>query len=337
MPDTSPAAAGIAPAATDPVTAEILAALSQPQKVLPARLFYDEAGCALFNRITDLPEYYVTRAEMALLDQHAAAIASHAPAGAVLVEYGASDEGKGLRLLDAVPGAVPGTALGADPGVGRFAAYAPVDIAPAALAGIAERLRATRPALPVHTIVADFTRPLVLPLAVRDRPAFGFFPGSTIGNFRPPIAAQFLRQARDTLAGAGEPVLVVGTDLRKDPAVLIPAYDDAAGVTAAFNRNILRHVNRLTGADFDPDAFAHRAIWNVHEGRIEMHLQSRAGQTVRIANRTIAFAPGETIHTEDSYKHTREGFEALAGRAGWRSTGFWTDPLGLFGMHLLRG
>ena len=334
MPDDHPAA-GTVPAAPDPmtdaVTAEILAALSGPQKVLPARLFYDEAGCALFNRITELPEYYVTRAEVALLDRHAAAIASHAPAGAVLVEYGASDEGKGLRLLDAKPG--------------RFAAYAPIDIAPAALAAIADRLRVARPDLPVHTIAADFTRPLDLLPPVRDRPAFGFFPGSTIGNFRPEMAVRFLRQARDTLAGigagtgmeAGEPLLVVGTDLCRDPGVLIPAYDDDAGVTAAFNRNILHHVNRLAGADFESDAFSHRAIWNVHEGRIEMHLQSRTAQSVRIAGRTIAFAAGETIHTEDSYKHTREGFEALADRAGWRSAGFWTDPLGLFGMHLLRG
>ena len=330
MPDNDPAA-GIVPAAPDPmadaVTTEILAALLGPQKVLPARLFYDEAGCALFGRITALPEYYVTRAEMALLDRHAAAIASHAPAGAVLVEYGASNEGKGLRLLDAEPG--------------RLIAYAPIDIAPAALAAIAGRLRTARSSLAVHTIAADFTRPLVLPPPVRDRPTFGFFPGSTIGNFRPEMAVRFLRQARDTLAGtgvkAGEPLFAVGTDLRKDPAVLIPAYDDAAGVTAAFNRNILRHVNRLTGADFDPDAFSHRAIWNLHEGRIEMHLQSRTAQSVQIAGRTIAFASGETIHTEDSYKHTREGFEALADRAGWRSAGFWTDPLGLFGMHLLRG
>ncbi len=322
MPDDSPAA-GLVRLATDAVTDEIVAALSQPQKALPARLFYDEAGCALFGRITQLPEYYVTRAELALLDRHAAQIASQAPDGAALVEYGASDEAKAARLLDA--------------GTGRFGAYVPVDIAPAALAAIADRMRASHPGLDVRTIAADFLLPLVLPDAVRGRPAFGFFPGSTIGNFRPPLVVRFLRGVRDTLSHTDAPAFVVGTDLRKDPATMIPAYDDAAGVTAAFNRNILRHVNRLTGADFDPDAFAHRAVWNIHEGRIEMHLQSRGAQTVRIGGRAIAFAAGETIHTEDSYKHTRDGFLSLAAAAGWRSAGFWTDPLGLFGMHLLRG
>ena len=322
MPDDSPAG-GLLPIATDPVIAEIAAALSEPQKALPARLFYDEAGCALFGRITQLPEYYVTRAEMALLDRHAAEIASHAPDGAALVEYGASDEAKAVRLLDA--------------GAARFAAYVPIDIAPGALAAMEGRLHVSHPGLAVQPVAADFLLPLALPDAVRGRPAFGFFPGSTIGNFRPPMVVRFLRGVRATLSGTEAPALVVGTDLRKDPSAMIPAYDDAAGVTAAFNRNILRHVNRLTGADFDPDAFAHRAIWNVQEGRIEMHLQSRAAQTVRLGGRAIAFAAGETIHTEDSYKHTRESFLALATTAGWRSAGFWTDPGGLFGMHLLRG
>lgn len=303
--------------------AEIVAGLSGQQKTLPAKLFYDEAGCALFNRITQLPEYYVTRAETALLALHAPEIAAHAPAGAALLEYGASDEAKGVRLLDAEPG--------------RFAAYVPVDIAAAALGAIAARMRDSHPGLPVHTIAADFLQPLALPHAVSALPVCGFFPGSTIGNFRPPMVVRFLRQARETLAGTEAPMFAIGTDLRKEPARLIPAYDDAAGVTAAFNRNILLHVNRLADADFDPDAFAHRAIWNAHEGRIEMHLQSRAAQTVRLAGATIRFAAGETIHTEDSYKHTPDGFLALAADAGWRSGGFWSDPDGLFGMHLLRG
>ena len=332
MPDDSPAA-GFVPIATDAVAREIVAALSGPQKTLPARLFYDEAGCALFGQITELPEYYVTRAEMSLLARHAPEIARQAPDGAALVEYGASDEVKAVTLLDAGAPS-PGTP---SLGTSRFGMYVPIDIAPAALDAIARRMRSSHPGLDILPVAADFLLPLALPAAARDRPAFGFFPGSTIGNFRPPMVVQFLRSVRTTLGHTTAPAFVVGTDLRKDPSVLIPAYDDAAGVTAAFNRNILHHVSRLTGADFDPDAFAHRAIWNVHEGRIEMHLQSRGSQTVRLAGRTIHFAAGETIHTEDSYKHTRESFLALANEAGWRSAGFWTDPAGLFGMHLLRG
>ncbi len=302
---------------------EILAGLSAPQKTLPAKLFYDEAGCALFNRITLLPEYYVTRAEMALLDRHAPEIAAHAPPGAALVEYGASDEAKGVALLDA--------------GRRPFAAYVPVDIAEPALLAIAGRMRGSHPALAVVPVAADFLQPLALPPAVAGLPPFGFFPGSTIGNFRPPMVRRFLRTVRATLSGVEAPGFVVGTDLRKDPSRLLPAYDDGAGITAAFNRNILLHVNRIADGDFDPDAFAHRAVWNAHEGRIEMHLESRTAQAVRVAGRTVRFRAGESIHTEDSYKHTPDGFRALAAEAGWRSGGFWRDPDGLFGMHLLRG
>ncbi len=314
------------PDATEPagtVLDEILAGLSSPQKTLPAKLFYDEAGCALFNRITRLPEYYVTRAEMALLDRHADEIAAHAPPGAALVEYGASDEAKGVALLDA--------------GRRDFAAYVPVDIAAPALAAIAGRMRDSHPVLDVVTVAADFLRPLALPQAVARLPAFGFFPGSTIGNFRPPMVKRFLRTVRDTLAGTEAPGFVVGTDLRKDPSRLVPAYDDGEGITAAFNRNILHHVNRIAEAEFDPDAFVHRAVWNAQDGRIEMHLESRRAQAVRVAGQTIRFRAGETIHTEDSYKHTPDGFLALARQAGWGSGGFWSDPDGLFGMHLLRG
>ncbi len=302
---------------------EILAGLSAPQKTLPAKLFYDEAGCALFNRITLLPEYYVTRAEMALLHRHAPEIAAYAPPGAALIEYGASDEAKGVALLDA--------------GRRDFTAYVPVDIADPALLAIADRMRRSHPALAVVTVAADFLQPLALPPAVAGLPPFGFFPGSTIGNFRPPMVRRFLRTVRATLSAADAPGFVVGTDLRKDPSRLLPAYDDSEGITAAFNRNILHHVNRIADAEFEPDAFAHRVVWNAHEGRIEMHLESRTAQAVRVAGRTVRFRAGETIHTEDSYKHTPAGFLALAAEAGWRSGGFWSDPDGLFGMHLLRG
>ncbi len=306
---------------------EILSGLAAAQKTLPAKLFYDEAGCALFGRITELPEYYVTRAEMALLAHHAGEIAAHAPEGAALVEYGASDEAKGMALVDARPGA--------------FSAYVPIDIAPAALDAIAGRMRASHPALLVLPVAADFLQPLDLPPQVGDRPPFGFFPGSTIGNFRPPMVRRFLGNVRDTLSATSPagvpPRLLVGTDLRKDKATLIPAYDDPAGITAAFNLNMLTHVNRIADADFDPARFSHRAVWNAHEGRIEMHLESRSAHTVTVAGQPIRFRANETIHTEDSYKHTREGFAALALSAGWKSGGFWTDPGALFGMHLLLG
>ncbi len=305
--------------------ADILAGLRAQQKSLPSRLFYDEAGCVLFGKITELPEYYVTRAEMALLAADADDIVSGSPADSVLVEYGASDESKAAVLLRA--------------GAGHLTAYVPIDIAGPALALLQDRMRHTHPTLDVEPVEADFTSRVMLPAVAADRPRLGFFPGSTIGNFEPEMVLRFLRQARADLsrgaAGTEGPRFVIGTDLRKDPAVLLPAYDDAAGVTAAFNRNILRHVNRIADADFDPDLFAHRAAWNEQEGRIEMHLVSRLPQGVRVAGHAIGFAAGESIHTESSYKHTREGFLALAARAGWVADGFWTDPASRFGMHRL--
>ncbi len=305
------------------VTVEILSGLTAAQKTLPAKLFYDDAGCALFERITRLPEYYVTRAENALLARHAAEIAAHAPIGAALVEYGAADESKGMRLVDA--------------GTRAFTAYVPIDIAPGALDAIVSRMGESHPAMPVLPVAADFMQPLVLPATLSDRPCFGFFPGSTIGNFRPPAVHRFLGNVRETLSGTATPMLVVGTDLRKDETMLIPAYDDADGVTARFNLNILSHVNQIAAGDFDTATFRHRARWNAHEGRVEMHLESLVNQSVMVAGTPISFRRGETIHTEDSYKHTREGFVALAQAAGWRSGGFWSDPDGLFGMHLLLG
>ena len=302
----------------DDVVAEALEGLLQTPKTLPPKLFYDEAGCALFQRITELPEYYPTRTERALLASVASRITGATPPGSVLVEYGASDEGKADLLLR-------------EPGA--FAAYVPIDVAPLALEAIRGRLARARPALTVRTIAADFRRPLALPSAVAAMPRLGFFPGSTIGNLEPSGAQAFLDGARATL-GRGARFLV-GVDLRKDPAVLVPAYDDAAGVTAAFNRNLLVRLNREAAADFDPASFAHRAIWNAGESRIEMHLVSRLAQMVHVAGEEIRFARGETIHTENSYKHTLDGFAALAGAAGWTACERWTDAGGLFSLHLL--
>ncbi len=324
--DTSPLGLRSAPQASQPRGAsadviDILAGLRASPKTLPSRLFYDETGCALFGQITGLAEYYVTRAEMSLLRAHAAALVDGAAAGSVLVEYGASEESKAARLLDAASG--------------RLSCYMPIDIAGPALASLQARMKTSHPGLEVCPVAADFTQQLDLPDVGPHRPRLGFFPGSTIGNFEPPMVIAFLRQARRDLSGDLAARFIIGTDLRKDPAILLPAYDDAAGVTAAFNRNILRHAGRLTKARFDPELFAHRAVWNDRESRIEMHLVSRLPQVIQVAGHKISFAAGETVHTESSYKHTREGFLALAARAGWRPDGFWTDPEGRFGMHRL--
>ena len=299
------------------IAQEVFAGLTQAQKTLPAKLFYDPEGCRLFGEITRLPEYYVTRAELALLAEVAPQL-PHLP-GCALIEYGASDEAKAMSLIGPI----------------GAASYVPIDIAAEALQEVAARLRRSQPTLAVHPVAADFLRPVMLPDAIAACQKFGFFPGSTIGNLDHEAACSFLRQARETL-GAGS-YFLVGVDLRKDPAILIPAYDDAQGVTAAFNRNLLAHVNREIGTDFDLASFEHRAIWNDAASRIEMHLVSTRQQTIDLDGATIAFAPGESIHTENSYKHTVPQFQALAARAGWDAEQVWTDAGDLFSIHLLRG
>ena len=294
---------------------EVLAGLSQPQKTLPAKLFYDAEGCRLFGEITRLPEYYLTRTEQGLLEQ----VGRELPAmpGCALVEYGASDEAKALLLLDSLAAET----------------YVPIDIADTALRELTDRLRTSRPMLDVFPVAADFLRPLQLPAALAGQPCFGFFPGSTIGNLDLGAAHRFLVQARETL-GQGARFLV-GADLRKDSAILLPAYDDAQGVTAAFNLNLLSHLNREVGTDFELDQFKHRAVWNDAESRIEMHLVSLARQTVTVDGASVVFEADETIHTENSYKHTLSGFQAMAQAAGWQPEAVWTDAKALFSVHLL--
>ena len=309
-------------AADSEVVRMALDGLTATPKTLPPQLFYDPAGCELFYRITRLPEYYLTRTEMALLPDVATDLPELVAPPAVLVEYGASDESKARILLGVrEPGSRP-----------LFAAYVPVDIAAEAMGGITQRLREA--GVPhVYPIVQDFTRSLTLPRVVSDLRRFGFFPGSTIGNLDPPEARHFLAQARTTLGP--ESFLLIGADLQKDPARLVAAYDDAAGVTAAFNRNLLVRLNREADADFDLTAFAHRAVWNAEAGRIEMHLVSLRSQTVHVAGRPIGFARDEFIHTENSYKYTEAGFASLARSAGWHVARCWTDPEHLFSVHLL--
>jgi L-histidine Nalpha-methyltransferase len=306
-----------------------LSGLSRPRKTLPAKLFYDEEGCRLFYRITELPEYYLTRTERALLPEVAPLVLASVPSGCVLVEYGASDEGKAEFLL------AHGASGGADAIAATHAisAYVPIDVAMPALLRMRARLALSHPGLAVYPIVGDFMHPVRLPTALADRPLLGFFPGSTIGNLDPAEAAGFLSLACRTLGTRSR--FLVGADLRKDPSVLLPAYDDAAGVTAAFNRNLLVRLNREADADFDVEAFSHRAVWNDEESRIEMHLVSSKDQVVHIAGQTIRFVSGETIHTENSYKYTQERFTAIAGGAGWQCHAMWTDPARLFALYLL--
>ncbi len=310
MPDEPALAAGsVADAA--------LSGLLQPRKTLPAKLFYDEQGCRLFGRITELPEYYLTRTERALLEDIAPRVAATLRAPAVLVEYGAGDETKAEYLLR--------TAV--------FRAYVPIDVAAQQLEQMRDRLRTRRPDLLVCLVPADFMDVVALPSEVPPLARLGFFPGSTIGNLDPPEVQRFLWRARGALGDASS--FLVGVDMRKDPAILLPAYDDARGVTAAFNLNLLVRLNREAGADFDVAAFAHRAEWNDEASRIEMHLVSLRDQSVRVAGQAIRFRRGETIHTENSYKYAPERFVALAEAAGWRGAGLWTDPASLFSLHLL--
>lgn len=300
------------------VAAAALAGLRASPKTLPPWLFYDEEGCRLFYRITELPEYYLTRTERQLLKRVAPDIAQRFGAAAVLIEYGASDEEKAGYLLQ----------------TRAFRAYVPIDVAEPALAALRGRMAHDRPDLAVYPIVADFQRPILLPGPLSALPRLGFFPGSTIGNLEPNAVRRFLRQALETLGTDAE--FLVGIDLRKDPDILVPAYDDATGVTACFNRNLLVRLNREAGANFDLSAFAHRSVWNDQLGRIEMHLVSLCDQVARIGGETISFAAGETIHTENSYKYTEQAFESMAADAGWRTLRCWTDPQRRFALCLLR-
>jgi len=308
-----------APVLTSDIASEAIAGLAPTRKTLPPKLFYDAAGVRLFEQITMLPEYYLTRAETALLRRIAPELAALARRGSALVEYGASDEAKASLLLRARGG--------------NFSAYVPVDVAESALADIEARLRRAMPRLAVHPLCADFTRAPKLPAAIRTLPKLGFFPGSTIGNLDPAEARAFLRHAREAL-GQGA-WLIVGADPCQDSEKLVAAYDDAAGVTAAFNLNVLHRLNREADADFDADKFEHVAIWNAPESRMEMHLRSTVNQRVRIAGMEFRFAAGETIHTENSYKHTVAAFRALATSAGWQPRHVWTDPDNLFSVHAL--
>jgi dimethylhistidine N-methyltransferase len=301
----------------DGFVADVVAGLTAKPKQLPPKYFYDAVGSALFEQITRLPEYYPTRCELALLHENAVAMASFFPSGCALVEFGSGSSRKARILLGAAA---------------TVEAYVPIDISGDFLQQDAAQLRRDFPHLAVHPVIADFTVASELPSAVAHMPRVGFFPGSTIGNFEPHEAAAFLRRAA-RLLGAGA-ALLVGVDLIKAPDILYRAYNDAAGVTAKFNLNLLGRINRELGADFDLSAFEHHAFYNAERRRIEMHLASTRRQKVRVCGATVEFRAGETIHTENSYKYSIDSFQALAHGSGWSPLAVWND--GLFSVHLLR-
>jgi L-histidine N-alpha-methyltransferase len=306
-------------AASDSFADHVIAGLGDQPKWLSAKYFYDAAGSDLFEEITRLPEYYPTRTELKILEANAPAMSAYIPLAAALVEFGTGSTKKARILIEAAP---------------QIAAYVPVDISGEFLAQEAAAMRRAVWNIAILPVVADFTRDFDLPPQIRARPRVGFFPGSTIGNFEPADATEFLRQAGRIL-GAGA-TMIVGVDRIKDEAVLNAAYDDAAGVTARFNLNILRRMNRELGGNFDLASFRHRAFYNVADHRIEMHLVSLQAQTVTVAGRSFTFAEGETIHTENSYKYTVESFRALARDAGWRPVETWTDANDHFAVHALK-
>jgi L-histidine Nalpha-methyltransferase len=304
-------------AATNAFADDVAAGLAATPKRLPPKYFYDLTGSALFDRITRLPEYYPTRSEIGILQDNAPAIASLFPTGCALIEFGSGSSRKARILLSAAA---------------TVEAYIPVDISGDFLQQDLAQLRRDFPRLTVHPLVEDFTRPFEIPAALARMPRVGFFPGSTIGNFEPDEARHFLRHI-GVMLGA-DSLLVIGIDLVKDEATLNRAYNDAEGVTAKFNLNLLARIDRELGGDFDLSAFRHEAFFNRESSRIEMHLVSARRQRVHVNGTTIDFRAGETIHTENSYKYTIESFQALARGSGWSPLKVFTD--GMFSVHVLR-
>jgi dimethylhistidine N-methyltransferase len=294
--------------------------LSTPASIAP-KYFYDAAGCELFGDICQLPEYYLTRAEAGIFERYREDIVGAIGTGKQLVDLGAGDCSKGAAWL---PWLAPWR-------------YLAVDIADDALAEALPRLVHAHAGVDVRGVLTDFTRGLDLRRDVAEGPATYFYPGSSIGNFAPSDALQFLQTIRRHCAGDAESGLLIGVDTKKDPARLRAAYDDAAGVTAAFNRNILNHVNRILGTGFAPVAFAHVAFYNRDAARVEMHLEARADQTVRIDGIARTFAAGERIHTESSYKYAPPEFTAMLQRAGFASVRCWLDEAADFAVYYANG
>ena len=298
---------------------DVVAGLRRSPRTLPCKYFYDERGSRLFEKICELDEYYLTRTELAILERSVAEMAGCLGPGCMLIEPGSGSSTKTRLLLEALESPV---------------AWVPVDISRDVLLRSSESIDGAHPELEVLPVCADFTQPFALPTP-RHRPArrVVYFPGSTIGNFDPPEVVRFLARLRQLCAPGG--AVLIGADLRKDRKVLEAAYDDAAGVTAEFNLNLLLRVNRELGADFDLGCFRHLAVWDEGRGRVEMHLVSTAAQTVRIDGESFSFASGEVIHSESSYKYDLEGFAGLAGAAGLAVARVWLDERRWFSVQYL--
>ncbi|KAJ55247.1 methyltransferase [Actibacterium mucosum KCTC 23349] len=301
----------------DELLQSALQGLGLPQKRLDSKWFYDHRGSELFEEITQLPEYYPTRTETAILREHVGALAKYVPQDGALFELGSGASVKTRILLDDFD---------------HIAAYLPSDISAEFLGGVARDLVRDYPDLDVVPVVADFMGAMALPAQYADMPKAVFFPGSTIGNLEAEGAVELLSRVRMM---PGVRAFILGADLVKDTGELIAAYDDAQGVTAAFNLNVLRRLNAECGADFDLTAFAHEARWNQAHSRIEMHLVSRLEQTVVMGGEAIRFAAGESIHTENSHKYTQDRLAAMAARGGWRLVEFITDRQARFSVSVL--
>ena len=293
---------------------DVLEGLARPQKALPPKYFYDAAGSRLFEKICRLREYYPTRIELGITKRNLKDIARFTRKRCALLEYGSGESLKTRLLLQAL-----------EPSV-----YMPVDISADALRAAVTRLEREFPKLGIVAITADFSHPLGIPAYRGTARRVVYFPGSTIGNLRRDEAEAFLRMTRGQVGANG--AMLVGVDLKKDPNVLHAAYNDAKGVTAAFNLNLLARINRELGGDFDLRRFAHYAFYNPMAGRIEMHLVAREAQAVNIGDYRFSFYRGESIHTENSYKYSLPEFEALARNAGFKPARFWTDARRWFGV-----
>jgi dimethylhistidine N-methyltransferase len=323
LPQGSPAPAEITRAPQTTAHSEfadaVLSGFAQSQRSIPCRFFYDAVGSELFEEIVKLDEYYPTRVESALLEAHCAKIAGAASDARVLIEFGSGSSRKTSLLLGALT---------------QVSTYVPIDIAAESLQEAATWLSERHDGLTIVPLIADFTRTRTLPQVARKRKRLGFFSGSTIGNLNHDEARNFLANAA-RLLGKGSDFLI-GVDLKKPTSILIPAYNDRRGVTAAFNLNLLARINRELDGDIDLGCFYHDAVWNEADGRIEMYLVSRARQIVHVQGRPFAFAEGERIHTENSHKYTVAEFQTLAGTSGWQPVKAWTDSDELFSLHLLR-
>ena len=302
----------------DDFVINVFKGLSQRQKSLPCRFLYDALGSALFEQITRQPEYYPTRTEIAILNANATQMLDGGCDDAVLVEFGSGSSLKTEILIEKLP---------------RLRAYVPIDLSQSALAEARNRLSNRFPGLVVWPLLGDFSHALTLPPDLAERPKIGFFPGSTIGNFTPMKAVQLLRSMGVALSPGGR--LIIGVDLKKDIRLLLRAYDDAKGVTAAFNLNLLSRINRELDGTFNLRTFRHEAIYEPIKGRIEMHLVSLTDQNVTVAGRRFRFVAGETIHTENSYKYTCDQFREMARLAGWTAQRVWIDEETLFSVHEL--